>query len=584
MAQFYAQGYTEEFVVCGNTESEDRMRYVLKAAEMKEYDQNTTERIGIPSLVLMERAALSVVQAMDEQGILPGRVLVVAGTGNNGGDGLAVGRLLSQRGVEVTFYMEGNPQHMTQQTKTQRQILENLGLSVQSKSEAATYNIEGKETVGAQGDGDYDLVIDALFGIGLSREITGSCREWVETINALKEKGSLVWSLDIPSGICADTGRIMGCAVRADVTVSFAFAKRGHFLYPGKVCTGKLIVKEIGITKESFGERFPAAFCLEKADLPALMPKRQPGGNKGTFGKVLLMAGSRDMSGACVLCAGAVMRTGAGMVKIITPACNREIVQQSLPEAMLFSFAEEGDAHNDAWPGEYFSDSVKSAMDWADVLVVGPGMGTGRAAYFLLKQALEYRRNRDSGFSTEVHSGASVGGSRGLPMVIDADALNLIAAREELRGLVRQRAVCSPDSGLILTPHPGELVRLMHQDMQAYQRDREGMVRALAQEFSCTVVAKDATTLVMGAEREEICLNNSGNDGMATAGSGDVLAGILGGLLAQGLGGFEAAGLGVFLHGLAGDEAARKCGRYGMLAGDIIKGLNRVIKNMKQID
>lgn len=260
------QGYTEEFVVCGNTESEDRMRYVLRAAEMKAYDQNTTERIGIPSLVLMERAALSVVQAMDEQGILPGRVLVVAGTGNNGGDGLAVGRLLSQRGVEVTFYMEGNPQHMTQQTKTQRQILENLGLSVQSKSEAATYNIEGKETVGAQGDGDYDLVIDALFGIGLSREITGSCREWVETINALKEKGSLVWSLDIPSGICADTGRIMGCAVRADVTVSFAFAKRGHFLYPGKVCTGKLIVKEIGITKESFRERFPAAFCLEKAD------------------------------------------------------------------------------------------------------------------------------------------------------------------------------------------------------------------------------------------------------------------------------------------------------------------------------
>lgn len=574
------------------------MRYVLKAAEMKAYDHNTSDRIGIPSLVLMERAALAAVQAMDEQGVTPRRALVAAGTGNNGADGLAVGRLLAQRGAEVTFYMEDNPQQATPLLRLQRQILRNLGLFVPRKSAADTYNIEESapdsedadcsgslsEIYGTQGAlilpqaaGDYDIVIDALFGIGLSRELTGSFRERVEMINSLKGKGAQVWSLDIPSGVCADTGRIMGCAVEADVTVSFAFAKRGHLFYPGRGCTGKLIVKDIGIPKNAFADQPPLAFCYEKADLAALMPKRQPGGNKSTFGKVLLIAGSRDMSGACVLCGSAILRTGAGMVKIITPACNREIVQQSLPEAMLLSYKEISfeEIFSEKAPSwvmsvESFLKSVRDALDWADVVVAGPGMGTDEAAYLLLKCALEYRRNGDKG------------SPRGLPMVIDADALNLIAAHGELRRLTAERSVCSAET--ILTPHPGELVRLARQDMETYQKDREKMVRALARELSCTVAAKDAATLVAGAEKREICLNTSGNDGMATAGSGDVLAGIVGGLLAQKMGGFEAASLGVFLHGLAGEQAARENGRYGMLAGDIIKGLNKVIISMNQID
>lgn len=520
-----------------------KMRYALKAEEMKAYDRDTTQRIGIPSLVLMERAALSVVQVFDELKIEPKRVLIAAGTGNNGGDGLALGRLLAERGAEVTFYMEGNPERMTEETRIQRSILENSGFSIQSKFE----------------DGEYDMVIDALLGIGLSREITGSLRAAVEQINLLKEQGATVCSLDIPSGICADDGRVLGCGVCADITVTFAFAKRGHLLYPGREYTGRLFVRDIGITEKSFVNRKPMAFYYEKCELGRLLPERKRSGNKGTFGKVLLIAGSRDMCGACILCGSAVLRAGAGMLKIVTPACNREIIQQTLPEAMLYTF--------EGMPEE---EKLQESMDWADVIVAGPGIGKGEASRLLMKKVLEYRL-------WPVCSGDSPQAPRAgsLPVVIDADGLNLIAADEYLRQIAKKPAA---GENMILTPHPGELMRLLKKDMKAYRGYQEVRARELAEMFSCTVAAKDASTLVIQKGREEVYINISGNDGMATAGSGDVLAGIVGGLLAQGMKNFEAASLGVFLHGLAGEYAAGIKGRFGMLAGDIADSVAAVTR------
>ena len=509
-----------------------KMRYALKAEEMKEYDRDTTQRIGIPSLVLMERAALSAVQVFEELKLEPKRVLVAAGTGNNGGDGLALGRLLAERGAKVTFYMEGNPERMTEETRIQRSILENSGFSIQSKFE----------------DGEYDMVIDALLGIGLSREITGSLRAAVEQINLLKEQGATVCSLDIPSGICADDGRVLGCGVCADITVTFAFAKRGHFLYPGREYTGRLFVRDIGITEKSFVNRKPTAFYYEKGELGGLLPERKRSGNKGTFGKVLLIAGSRDMCGACILCGSAVLRAGAGMLKIVTPACNREIIQQTLPEAMLYTF--------EGMPEE---EKLQESMDWADVIVAGPGLGMGEASRLMVKRVLEYRRQR----------------AGSLPVVIDADGLNLIAADDQLRQMAE---TAGEGEGMIFTPHPGELMRLLKKDMKTYGGYQEVRARELAEMFSCTVAAKDASTLVIQKGREEIYINISGNDGMATAGSGDVLAGIIGGLLAQGMKSFEAAGFGVFLHGLAGEEAAGRKGRFGMLAGDIADSVAAVTR------
>lgn len=504
------------------------MKYILKAHEMKEYDRDTSERIGIPSMVLMERAALAVVDAALEKRQRPKNVLVVAGTGNNGGDGLAVGRLLALKGAEVTFFMPGMPEKMSVETKAQAFILKNLGFSIQSK-------LEVKE---------YDMVIDALFGIGLSRDVEGEYLRAIEKINDCGRRGAFVCSVDIPSGICADTGRVLGKGVRADLTVTFAFAKRGQLLYPGKEYTGKLAVKDIGITEKSFVRGKPDAFCYEKSDVERLLPRRRPDGNKGTFGKVLLIGGSYDMSGACILCGNSILRCGAGMVKIITPSCNREIIQTTFPEAMLYTFDDTPDLKQ-----------VQRSVEWADVIVAGPGMGTGKNAALLTEYVLRQSK---------------------CPMVLDADAINLIAANEKVRILA---AEYEPGK-LILTPHPGELMRLMGRGMEEYYDNREKIISELAIEFSCIIAAKDAATMVVQAGRKEVYINTSGNDGMACAGSGDVLAGMIGGLLAQKADVFEGVCLGVYLHGIAGEEASAKIGRRAVLASDIIKNIPFVMKNL----
>ncbi|MDE6185748.1 MAG: NAD(P)H-hydrate dehydratase, partial [Lachnospiraceae bacterium] len=364
----------------------------------------------------------------------------------------------------------------------------------------------------------------------------------IEQINACGRRGAFVLSVDIPSGICADNGKILGGAVRADLTVTFAFAKRGHLLYPGREYTKELVVKDIGITQQSFGEEPPGAFCYERGDAVRLLPKRRPDGNKGSFGKVLLLAGSRDMGGACILCGRSILKAGAGMVKIITCSCNREIMQNAVPEAMLYTFDEAPD-----------KEQVQKSMDWADVVVAGPGMGTDQNAYLLIKYVLREGKN---------------------PIVLDADALNLLAAHEELRMLAAGYGA----ERMIITPHPGELVRLAKTHMEEYQNHRETLMLELAKELSCIVAAKDAVTMVAQAGRREIYINTSGNDGMAGAGSGDVLAGVIGGLLAQKQEAFDAACLGVYLHGLAGEEASVKEGRRGMTASDIIKNLPIVMR------
>lgn len=497
------------------------MNYVVTAGEMKEYDRDTIERIGIPSMVLMERAALGTAEAILQSRPMPETVLVVAGTGNNGGDGLAVGRLLALKGARVTFCLAGDRDKMTLETKKQLAILENLGFS----------------TTGNLGSGEYDMVVDALLGIGLSRQVTGAHLALVKHINRCRERGSYVCSVDIPSGICADTGEILGDAVKADLTVTFAFAKRGLLLYPGRTYAGKVVVWDIGITESAFQRGMPGAFCYVPGDLKGLLPKRRPDGNKGTFGKVLLIAGNRDMSGACILSGKGILRSGAGMVKIVTPACNREIVQRAFPEAMLYTYEEAPEPER-----------LKECLEWADVLVAGPGMGKDEKAFSLMQGVLADQRK---------------------PAVIDADGLNLIASSKELQSLARKRG----REKLIMTPHPGELIRLGNRDMEYYRKNREKLVWELADRFDCIMAAKDAVTLGVQSGRKEIYINTSGNNGIATAGSGDILAGMIGGLLAQKMESFEAVCLGIYLHGLAGEEAVRQKGTMGTVASDILEAL-----------
>lgn len=502
------------------------MKYLVTAEEMRSYDKNTIEVIGIPGLVLMERAALACFDVLGEKGLIRKgeRAFVLAGVGNNGGDGLALARLLCVAGMETEILVIGNREKATPSWQAQAGILEHYPVDF--------CNQPSRES--------YIVIVDALFGVGLSRPVEGEYACALELAQGLK--GTKV-SLDVPSGLGSDDGRVLGKAFQADMTVTFGFEKRGLYLYPGAEYAGEVHLREIGIDQTAFLGKKPEMFYLDE---PAkeLLPRRKKSGNKGTFGKALIIAGSEKMAGALILCARAAYASGAGMVKTLTTPDNRELIQQTLPEALFGSAAE---------PRE-----VEESLAWCNVIGIGPGLGQSEGAKEVFLKALT----------------GSVS-----PMVIDADALNLLAKYPEVSEEVKRQS----QSGrvMIMTPHLGELKRVYQslyceegEDFWEELRVRPWIyARAVADAFRATVVAKDARSCILSAEREEICLNVSGNSGMATAGSGDVLAGILTALLCQGLGPFEAACRGARLHGLAGDYAAGKVGEHGLLAGDLIEAI-----------
>lgn len=487
------------------------MRYLVSASEMRRYDNNTIERIGIPACVLMERAALAVTETVEEHcagSKERNYVLVMAGMGNNGGDGLAVARLLSELGYQVEVWCPGDRAKASGQWEQQRQILEH-------------YPIEYTDRPKRQ---EYAVLVDALFGVGLSRPVEGACAEAIDAFRSL-----VGWkvAVDVPSGIDADTGRCLGHAVEADVTVTFGFCKRGLVLYPGCEYAGEVRVADIGIGERSFLGEEPGMFAYDE-DVAELLPKRDRSGNKGTFGKVLLVAGSMNMAGAAVLAARAACRMGAGMVKVITSKKNRVILQQSVPEALLGT-----------------EEDLQQSMAWADVIAIGPGLGKNHKALFCLEQVIGEGRK---------------------PLLIDADGLNLLAVHPRLKDILAEQGV--KGRSVILTPHVGELARLVSGTVDSCKENLTATAMGLARELHATVVAKDARSFIC-KEGRGICLNGSGGSGMATAGSGDVLTGIIAALLAQGMEAFEAAAVGAYVHGRAGEEVSARIGEYACMAGDI---------------
>lgn len=513
-------------------------KYFVSSAEMKKYDRATINDFQVPSLVLMERAALETVGEIEKRFGKGSRVLVVSGTGNNGGDGIAVGRILMQRGYEVDFVLIGAEEKYSEETRHQLVIIAKYGCTLKSKIESM----------------EYDIIIDALFGIGLSRNVEGIYKKCIETMNSMS---GFIVSIDIPSGINADTGAVMNAAVKADITVTFAFEKLGHILYPGCEYCGEVLCKDIGITKESFrGEEGPRVYSYAdryREQAAALMPARSRGGNKGTFGKALVIAGSRNMSGACELCARSAYRIGAGMVKVVTPEENREIIQKNLPEALLSTYTDA--EKTESW--KEFLQDLKESMKWADCIVIGPGIGKSGTASILFKYVVKESAK---------------------PLVIDADGLNLLAESEELQELLRTLSL-KESRQIIVTPHVSEFARLYGCRPEEVKKDIISKTKELADRLCCTVVCKDARTAVADYMERDVYLNATGNDGMATAGSGDVLAGIIGGLLTQGVRCREAAEAGVFLHGRLGDLAAERTGRYAVMAGDLTEQLKYILSD-----
>ncbi len=496
------------------------MKGIVTAAEMKSYDSYTINEVGVPSMVLMERAALSVVQRIETRiRDIKRNVCIACGVGNNGADGLAIARMLAERGSRVDVYIYGNLEKKTVEFGLQQKILESYPVQV----------FAGEAIC----DRGYDIVVDAIFGVGLTRDVEGDYAEVIHSLNAL---GGYKVAVDIPSGISADTGAILGCCFRADITVSFAFGKRGLYLYPGADYVGEIFVEDIGIGPISNPKCSPGMFIYDKMDVERMLPCRKGSGNKGSFGKVLIVAGFDYMVGAAILCARACYEMGAGMVKVLCPEENRGILQQAVPE-ILYGTCEDLD----------------SSLKWADVVVVGPGMGQGHLAHFALTRLLEECE---------------------LPMVMDADALNMLAVDKGLQDALYARG----DSGLetILTPHMGEFARLTGTSVEDLKKDVADAALNWAKAYQIILTAKDARTVVADLNGR-LYLNCTGNSGMATAGSGDVLAGIIGSLLAQGMSGFDAATLGVFIHSLAGDEAAQQYSQYGVTAGKIINNIKGII-------
>lgn len=490
------------------------MEYLVNSREMKMCDENTSTHFQIPSMVLMERAALCFVDALYKQNIPMKRVLVVCGTGNNGGDGMAVARLLFLRGISVRFYLAGDKKKLSPQAAQQYQILQK-------------YNVP--ETDEILEEDEHALIVDALFGIGLSRKLEGAMAACVERMNQCRGYKA---AIDIPSGVSADDGQIMGCAFQADLTVTFAYRKIGMLLYPGSAVCGRIIVCDIGIGAHSWLEKKPTVCAWTITDCGAWL-ERSVNGHKGTFGKVLLIAGSVNMAGAAVLSATAAYRSGCGLVRIVSPEENRTILQTSVPEAILTTYQER----------KVDSTAINEALSWADVIVIGPGLGTGDTAHRLVEMTLK---------------------NAAVPVVVDADALNIIA--EDTGQLLK------PHTELILTPHLGEMARLSGLAVSYIRENIISVAEEFAREYNVICVLKDART-VTAVPYRSTCLNTTGNNGMATAGSGDILSGIIGSLAAQGIPCDKAAPLGVYIHGRTGDLMAKSTGVHGLSSSGILEGL-----------
>ncbi len=514
-----------------------RKEYLVSAKEMKQLDNNTITKTGIPSLVLMERASLAVAECVMKhlEDRKNEKILVVAGNGNNGADGICAGRILTEYGYDVDICLLKSCRGYTEELQTQKRIADAYGITFWNEDvDFARYRV----------------VVDAIYGVGLNRNIEGTAADIIAKINA---SDAYVISVDIPSGINASTGEVCGLAVKADETVTFGFYKCGQFFYPGRKYCKRVTKACIGIDETSFYDETPSMFTFMGSLKDTAKLERDVAGNKGTFGKVLVIAGRESTAGAALLCATSSLRSGCGMVAVFTQESNKEVFLANLPEAMVETYSED--------TGE---DILLSKLDkwlnWADVCVIGCGMSQDETAYRLLSRVI-------SVFDK--------------PVVADADALHLFAAKGELKELLYSRSNMEGKAGVIFTPHPGELAALAHCSMTEVKNNRLAVAKKVCKEYGVTLVAKDADSICM-TDKEKVYLNNSGNNGMSTAGSGDVLVGLIGSLIAQAVRKneelFEAVCLAVYIHGLAGDYQANRNGKTFLVASDIIEAYKYILE------
>ncbi len=512
---------------------------VVNAGQMREADRRTIEDIGVPSAVLMENAGRQVVSAMEAAftGLSDARVAVLAGRGNNGGDGFVVARVLSQAGIDVQVHVVGETAGIRGDARVNLDILGRLGIDVIEVPADSDWRRLGAELLRR------DLVVDALFGTGLTSPLGGLAETIARELNA---SAVPVVAVDMPSGLSADDPAPIGPVIEATITVTFGAPKLPLVLPPGEDAAGDLVVADIGIPKAVIdalpGPRIEAVLA---GDVRPFVGPRVRDAHKGSFGHVLFTAGSRGRTGAAHLGAVGALRSGAGLVTVATPASCLPVVSSMGAEYMTLALEElaDGTAAGAA------AGTVLGARH--DVIAAGPGLGTGPDQQALVLSLLQRSRT---------------------PLVLDADALTVLSDRPgALRG--------SPDRPVVITPHPGEMARITGMSVADVQRRRLETARDFALGHHVYVILKGYKTLVATPEGV-VYINPTGNPGMATGGSGDVLTGMLAGWLAQGLDVTTACLLGVYLHGAAGDLAAAELGEVAMTAADIVAHIGAATRDL----
>jgi NAD(P)H-hydrate epimerase len=507
---------------------------VVKAAEMREMDRMTIRDIGIPGVVLMENAARGASRIFFEHFRPPpdSRVLILCGRGNNGGDGYVVARYLFQAGHEVTVAILSPLEKIQGDALINLNIIQKLGIETHELPDNKAWDRIRPRMK------DCDYIIDAILGTGLNAPVRGYYRQVIGDVNG---SGNPVMALDIPSGLNADTGQVMGEAVRADLTVTFGLPKPGQLVFPGAELVGRLVGVDIGIPDAVVDKIPPTHHLIESEDFLYLLQDTGPAIHKGRRGHLFILAGSTGKTGAAVLTAIGALRAGAGLVTLGCPASLNPVMEGKLTEAMTVPLPDTGDG--------FFSSIAKDTvfkqnlLEGKTALTVGPGLGAHEETIQFVHDILQ---------------------NTSLPVVLDADGLNALSKKMDILN--------TRPGQLILTPHPGEMERLTRIKSSDIQQDRLAAARHFVEQYGCYLVLKGARTLVACPDGN-IHINPTGNPLLSTGGTGDVLAGMIGGFLARGLPVIQACQAGVYLHGLAADLLSERIGNAGLLAGELLSVL-----------
>ncbi|RJQ13883.1 MAG: NAD(P)H-hydrate dehydratase [Nitrospiraceae bacterium] len=542
------------------------MLKVVTAQEMQHIDRVTIEKYGIAGAVLMERAGLAVVSKINELFFqsteqrtknTDRKTIVLCGGGNNGGDGLVVARILHNQGWDAEVFLTENPKELKGDAKINYNTAVRFGVKI--------FPVERFLTNPYPLTPNPCLIVDALLGTGLNKEVRPPLSDVINKVNDLSLP---VISLDVPSGISSDTGQTMGCAVRANATVTFGLPKRGHLLYPGAEHTGKLYIEDIGFPRQLIVSDKVKINIPTKEDICNMLPQRPKYSHKGTYGHVLLVGGSKGKTGAALMAARACLRAGAGLVTIGLPETLVTSFQSRVTEEMILPLPDKGNGTLSCKASETIFRFLEKR---ANVLAVGPGLSSDEEISKLVCTIIAESK---------------------VPAVIDADGLNAISGKT---GILKKSA-----SPVILTPHAGEMARLIRgargksirseiraqldsegQGAKEIERDRINTVLSFSKQTKTCLVLKGAPTII-ATPAGEAFINPTGNPGMATAGTGDVLTGMIAALLAQGLTPQGAAVLGVYMHGLTGDIAARTKGEHSLIASDMINAISRVFQSISK--